>query len=123
MFCSPPVSGSFPTGVPLLVSHMDSVPLSAKPSSPCRARGRNTQGPAEISLNPGLKCHKKLLLLPLHGCQVPTKATLLLPSSAGQGEKNLLERLMGQEKGRERSFTRHPYGQGNLTEENQFYYK
>ena len=52
--------------------------------------------------------------LTLAGGQVPTKAALSLPSSAGQGERKYNERLMGQGKDRERSLTNYCHRQNRL---------
>ena len=48
--------------------------------------------------------------LTLAGCQVPTKAALSLPSSAGQGRENITKRLLGPDKDRERPLNNYHYG-------------
>ena len=56
----------------------------------------------------------RLLWFSLAGCQVPTNAPLSLPLLSWTGEKKYEERLMGRDKGRERSLTRYPQGQIRL---------
>ena len=52
--------------------------------------------------------------LTLTGRQVPTKAALSLPLLSWTGERKYNERLLGQDKDRERSFTDYCHGQNRL---------
>jgi len=49
--------------------------------------------------------------LTLAGCQVPTKAALSFPSSAGQGREKQNKRLVGRDEDSERSLSNYRHGQ------------
>jgi len=70
-------------------------------------------------LNTKTKSIRTLLYMALWfnvtGCQVPTKDTLSLPSSAGQGRKKYSESLVGRDKDREKSLTNYCHRQNRLS--------
>jgi len=82
--------------------------------SACLARYLSNYYPSLEFLEPHVGCQKGLSWFSLGGCQVPTKTTLSLPLLSLTGEIKYEERLVGQEKDRERSLPHYLHRQNRL---------